>query len=127
MLLAGMQIFAVEQKTTGDWEKFYRSLKIEKISKGKKINLQRGEAVRFSGTTDKWCGNTNSGVKVVNGSGYVFDLDPLLVVGMNKDGTYGNVNKQPVRDTSFFVAGYSPTTIEILVTDWKVLGQGCGE
>jgi hypothetical protein len=114
-------------KEGGDWGAFYASLRVVTIQTNAQVTLNEGQAIRFKGALNAWCGEKNTGIQIISGNGNLLDKSPMATArGMNRSGNYGSVNIAPVKSTSFFVASYTPTVIKLLVTDWKTLGQDCG-
>lgn len=117
----------------GDWGRFVAGIRVEPHSAGKKITLGEGDALRFQGTTDEWCGEKNSGLQVISGFGMLLDTDlgavrtyGLKVMAAKADPSMSVVSLSGITDTTLFVAS-GPTVIELVSTSSDALGQDCGE
>lgn len=110
------------------WGAFFTSLRPVPIKAGSTLELKAGDAVRFQGVTNTWCGDKNSGLEVLEGGGTILDADPMREgKKMNKSGQYGMVRITGLDASSFFVASNTPTKVRLLVTSFSKLGQECGE
>lgn len=117
----------------GDWGRFVAGVRVEPHGAGKKVTLGEGDALRFRGTTEEWCGEANSGLRVISGFGMLLDTDlgavrtyGLTFMAAKADPNMSVVNLSGITDTTLFVAT-APTVIELVSASSDALGQNCGE
>jgi hypothetical protein len=123
----GTHAWASEPPPTSAWGKMYaQAMVISGTSTEQVIALKSGDVVRFQNTNYDWCGEENSGVKILSGFGALLELNPVVVSKpMSGNGAYAAI--LPINDSSFFVAANDSVKIKVLKTSHEILKQDCGE